>query len=356
MHAGPPSYSPRMAMVIAGIDEAGYGPTLGPLVVSMTVFKIDRPIDEGVPNLWTLLGSGVCRDPGRNGSAGPGGRVPIADSKRLKLANSVRSTHPLVHLERGVLAFKSHAAGSAPMDLATHTDVSLAESVGAFLPGSAWYQGEPIPLPVALTAGEAGISSNLVGQALERASVSLLSMRGEIVSESSFNTTIDDTGNKSETTILAVGRHIRWLLESPLSELGMGDDDRLGVVCDRLGGRAMYAEVLERLLPGFAASVVEEGPERSRYVVEGKGRRVGVSFLTEAEGAHLPVALASMLAKYLRELTMLRFNRYWSARAADHGLVELKPTAGYALDARRWLTDAAPMLDASLRRDLVRKA
>ncbi len=345
-----------MAMVIAGIDEAGYGPTLGPLVVAMTVFRIDRPIDEGVPNLWTLLGSGVCRDPGRNGSAGPGGRVPIADSKRLKLANTVRSTHPLVHLERGVLSFLPHVTARSRDEATPETDDTLVAAIGAAFPTCEWYQDGANTLPMALTGGESAIASNLVGQALERSGVSILAMRGEIVSESSFNRTIDDSGNKSETTILAVGRHIRWLLESPLSDLGMTDDDRLGIVCDRLGGRAMYAEVLERLLTGFAASVVEEGPERSRYVVEGRGRRVGVSFLTEAEGAHLPVALASMLAKYLRELAMLRFNRYWSARAIDQGLGELKPTAGYALDARRWLTDAAPMLDANLRRDLVRKA
>jgi hypothetical protein len=52
----------------------------------------------------------------------------------------------------------------------------------------------------------------------------------------------------------------------------------------------------------------------------------------------LPVALGSMLSKYLRELHMILFNRYWCERRPD-----LKPTAGYSVDARRFLEDIAPL-------------
>lgn len=66
---------------------------------------------------------------------------------------------------------------------------------------------------------------------------------------------------------------------------------------------------------------------------------------------HLPVALASMIAKYVRELAMHRFNRYWSKR-----MPELKPTAGYTLDARRWLADAAQVITKEERAVMVRRA
>ena len=52
----------------------------------------------------------------------------------------------------------------------------------------------------------------------------------------------------------------------------------------------------------------------------------------------LTVALASMLSKYLRELHMLVFNRYWNSYEE-----KLKPTAGYVLDARRFLADTADL-------------
>ena len=50
-----------------------------------------------------------------------------------------------------------------------------------------------------------------------------------------------------------------------------------------------------------------------------------------ADTEHFCVALASMASKYLRELLMLEFNRFWQSHVAD-----LKPTAGYPGDAARF--------------------
>ena len=62
--------------------------------------------------------------------------------------------------------------------------------------------------------------------------------------------------------------------------------------------------------------------------------------MPEAERQHLPVALASMTAKYVRELFMLRFNRFFS-----RAVPELRPTAGYVTDARRFLSDVQPVIE-----------
>ena len=78
---------------------------------------------------------------------------------------------------------------------------------------------------------------------------------------------------------------------------------------------------------------------------------VHVQFRPEAEEAHLPVALASMTAKMVRELSMSRFNRYWCAR-----MPELKPTAGYVQDARRWLEDLDGVMYDDEREAMVRQA
>jgi len=63
-----------------------------------------------------------------------------------------------------------------------------------------------------------------------------------------------------------------------------------------------------------------------------------VSFAKGSEEKNLCVALASMLAKYLRELHMLVFNQYWKGYEE-----KLKPTAGYVLDARRFLEDTVDL-------------
>ena len=49
-------------------------------------------------------------------------------------------------------------------------------------------------------------------------------------------------------------------------------------------------------------------------------------FRTKGE-EFLPTALASMTAKYLRELSMRAFNEFWCARVTG-----LRPTAGYPMD------------------------
>ena len=50
-------------------------------------------------------------------------------------------------------------------------------------------------------------------------------------------------------------------------------------------------------------------------------------------------------------LMMMRFNRYWQARVP-----ELKPTAGYVQDARRWLRDVGSLATPAERTMMIRRA
>lgn len=341
-----------MRTVLAGIDEAGYGPLLGPLCIGASVFVVRQEAEaQATPNLWKLLEGAVCREPGRSGERDAKGRVPIADSKALKLSNSVKSTHPLIHLERGVLVMLGLMNDEPIAD-----DGALLQRLGASLPSHRAYAGDATVLPVAVSSGELGICRNLVRGACERAGVSPTMLRCRVMSESEFNGVIASTGNKAETTAGPVGEHLRAIWETYAAVEHDGAPSRLGIVCDRLGGRASYAGLLERELPGASVEIVEETDARSRYVVTGPGRRAGISFITESESAHMPVAVASMIAKYVRELLMKRFNEWYSATFRDERGTELKPTAGYALDARRWLDDVGETMTAADRAELVRRA
>ena len=341
-----------MRTVLVGIDEAGYGPLLGPLCVGLSAFSVcHAETDATVPNLWTLLDSAVCREPGRAGARDAKHRIPVADSKSLKLSNSSKTVHPLVHLERAVLAF-----AGVLHDRSFETDAALFDVLHAHFPRHVAYQSQPIQIPLAVNAAESGICRNILQRACASAGVRVEEMRCRVISEPEFNEIIRSTGNKGETTASAFGAHLRHVWERFSSTTHDGEPSRLGVVCDRLGGRACYAGILERELRGVRVEIVEETETRSSYIVTADSKRAGISFLTEGESAHLSVALASMIAKYVREMMMSRFNTYFTSLARRDGGMELKPTAGYALDGRRWLDDASKLLRDADREALVRRA
>lgn len=341
-----------MALVMVGIDEAGYGPMLGPLCVGMCALRVrDWQPGEPAPDVWSMLSTAVCRRAGDKR-----GRIAIEDSKKLKLAND-SPRHPLVHLERGVLAMLA-TTGIVPTN-----DEELLLALGAKVEPHAWYAVEPAKLPCGNDAGMIGIDANRLTGAMESAGVELLALRCGVVGETQFNATVRAKGTKAATTAISLGEHLRWVWQQFGMEVESGGPR---VVCDRQGGRTAYANYIAELMPTSAKGrepisvmVIDESDAQSRYEVVGPKddpRRMSVMFRPEAETAHLPVALASMAAKLVRELMMGRFNRYWAARAAEQGQPELKPTAGYVQDARRWLSEAKQMVNNKERQAMVRIA
>src|SRR5262249_34952494 len=98
--------------------------------------------------------------------------------------------------------------------------------------------------------------------------------------------------------------------------------------------------LLQSAHPTIFVAIEREDRGRSDYRMIAEGRSTRISFRERADGEVFGVALASLFSKYTRELFMSLFNRYWSAQRPD-----VKPTAGYATDARRFLDEIARDLD-----------
>jgi ribonuclease HIII len=161
-----------------------------------------------------------------------------------------------------------------------------------------------------------------------------------------FNALYGELRNKAQVNMSLVFEALRTV------DLLRGDEPAF-VAIDRQGGRADYTRELEaHVARGAVIRTVHQDDERSVYCVgNADGPGLIVAFEVGAEERHLPVALASMAAKYTRELSMRRLNAYFSER-----MPELLPTAGYVEDGRRYLAEVKPILvqEAIPEREFVR--
>lgn len=322
--------------VLIGVDEAGYGPNLGPLAVAATAWRVDAAGGEP-PDLYKLLRKAVARSPGK--SAAKSRRLAIADSKALYKAGAG------VHLlERGVLTALA-AMGDAAGEAACIERVSeLLSRTGAdpheLRRELDCHFDDEQRLPLELEAAEICRAAARLRQACAECGVELAAVRATLVYPAEFNALIERHCTKGAALSHVTLALVRSVVDEVIGAepCGGGDGCDVVVYLDKHGGRNHYAALVQHHFPESWIEIVAESRVASRYRwqcgPQGR-RRVEAVFRVGCEEL-LPTALASMTAKYHREIAMRAFNAFWSAR-----LPALRPTAGYPGDARRFKAEIA---------------
>ena len=320
-----------MKYYFLGTDEAGYGPNLGPLSVSSSLWEADFPRTR---DPLALLNRRVLESMGfREG-------FRICDSKRLYHSGN------LAPLERSFFfAFERGVKGedelplfrrkvSLPLYYPSWHSVIYAlsaapEAEKEFIPP--WEKEISFSLP--LTGFQDWTERfsedySATNSRLESEGVRLLGVASRRVQPEEFNLLVDRLGLKSELLAEITLETALSLLRPILNR--SSEKKEIILCCDKLGGRNRYGDLLVRFFPESEFRVEIESRARSVYSFPLSRGEMTVIFQAKGE-SNIPTALSSIVSKYQREISMEAFNRYWLRRRPD-----LAPTAGYPVDAKRF--------------------
>lgn len=303
---------------LVGLDEAGYGPNLGPFVMSMVAVRWQGEGD------WVEAFQKLSRcarekpDPSR----------PLVDDSKKSFVKE-----GLSGLEKTVTAFFP-----IPEDFRTLIEQSVVVGASETI-GEHWFQGketlsqnEPEAASRAQTAARfasAGFSDFHYGLVVLPAAI--------------FNEVVRKEDNKG--AVLSLG------LIRLLSHLGkvLPEDANIRVFVDKHGGKNQYCATLQNILDQGVMVAQKESSAESIYKSMGAIHAWKLHILPRADSKYPLVGLASMLAKWLREKLMGQFNGFWQQKVPG-----LEPTAGYPGDAPRFFAQIeAKAMELGFERDLL---
>ncbi|MBQ5367666.1 MAG: hypothetical protein IIU43_09350 [Thermoguttaceae bacterium] len=371
----------RQKVFVVGTDEAGYGPNLGPLVVGASCWQIetdaafgdgflafgDPPAPDGAkpdkkkkkksaPTGPTLFDLDTDRDDpdatrrliellnaGLAPIADRKGIFPLVDSKKLYGASK-----SLAALERSFLLAAALIDANALTGASFRSVLQRVAREPKDGPAPPWEDGFDAALPLDPKTGAASGLLETLPQIRARFAaekIALADISARRVQPGEFNALVDRLGLKSD---LIANVTLSAAVETVARTSGAEKEPVYVVLCDKLGGRDRYAPILAERFPGAELRVLKESRETSVYRLVAEAGRdrtdasvafrasVKLEFHFTAKGeSNAPTALASICAKYFRELSMKAFNDYWRA-AVGPGLA---PTAGYPVDALRFRAD-----------------
>lgn len=311
-----------------GIDEAGYGPNLGPLAVAATVWWVEES-EVGGPKsgsertrlastatserttvdlyarLAALVSPGIEKD-----------RLAIADSKAL-----YKPKGGLQHLERGVLTALATTRETTPTCWQDLIDPP---------PELPWYSDFDCPLPLDADSNDLQTLAVDFSEVCAASDIRLQDVRARLVFPREFNELTEQYGTKGAALSHVTIALLRQTIDSLPPASSPPTSIPYYINCDKHGGRNRYAALLQHHFSEHWIETLEESTAISRYAWSSTEGEFHISFQARGE-SDLPTALASMTAKYHRELAMRAFNDYWGKQVPN-----LKPTAGYPMDARRF--------------------
>ncbi|MFT3921446.1 MAG: hypothetical protein QM778_02805 [Myxococcales bacterium] len=275
-------------MFVVGVDENGLGPLLGPLVTTAVTLEVAR------------------YQPERHGSIGR--ELGIDDSKNTAGFGQMGMAEGLA------LAVFERLWGHTPRDVDALFEGLLLDRPGALrahCPQRSQAQCWSVQPDLPCLGGDVARGREILTQLTKRG-IHLVHARSAVACTGTLNRLLRAGQSRVEVDLELMER----LVLDARGKLG----SELRAICGMVGGIRSYREKMRH----FPSEHVN--PRRAQggtlaFDVTGVGH---VRFEIDADARHLPVALASMLGKYVRELWMERQNRFYRGHQP-----ELADVSGY---------------------------
>ena len=321
--------------LVLGVDEAGYGPNLGPLVIAVSAWAVDSRLE-------VLDGLEPFAPEFKAASWTPRSAfVPFGDSKKI-----YQSGKGLAGLNFALRFFESIFEGKPPQKRPWFELGRLAQEDLSRVELHPWYRCKNPAKGLGRASQfdeNSEASCRFAREKLLKLGVRLIGFRLRVLDEAYFNECVDRLGNKSDV-LGHISLELAWKV---LGEcMDFHSFKGIEIYCDRQGGRKKYAGLISQTYERSHqesqvpfCSVVGESPKTSLYSMRHAGIATSIRFQVHGDSL-FPPAAASMVAKWARESLMERFNGYWREVVGPG----LKPTAGYAVDAARFARDIEPWI------------
>jgi len=308
-----------MSRLLIATDEAGYGPKLGPLVIAATAWELDTVEFHDLDELFSPL---------RVPHSCDGTKVVVDDSKAVfKPAQGLSSLHAVVS---AAVHWSGQYSGQSDSML-TDWLANVADTDMRSILETPWFDSLDDQRFLATD------QTRSLLQHWQQTGLRLRDVRSRILTAKQFNSLCSSRYNKADLLSESTVGLVRSMVESYESDRSV-----VTVYCDRHGGRRYYGSVLQHAFPDSQLQVMVESKQLSRYRLTQPNRSIEIAFTVKGD-SFTPVAFSSMVAKYLRERLMNSLNRYFSVR--HQGSIPLKPTAGYPVDADRFLQEIGPIIE-----------
>ncbi|MDB4976093.1 MAG: hypothetical protein JWN48_4434 [Myxococcaceae bacterium] len=294
-------------MIVVGVDENGLGPVLGPLVTTAVSFEIARYSPERHATRGRALGIDDSK-----ATAGFG-QMALAEGLALALVEQLYGAlAPDVDALFECLLLDKPAALQQPCPAATRAQCWSSE------------------LALPCFGGDVSHGREMLRGLLE-AGLRPVHVQSALACTGSLNTRLRAGQSRVEVDL--------ELMERLVLDARAACGQEVRAICGMVGGIRNYPARM-RHFPRASLKPLRARHGSLAFEVEQVGH---VRFEIDADARHLPVALASMVGKYIRELWMQRQNRFY--RAHDQTLEDV---SGYHDPVTRRFIAASAALRLSL--------